>query len=255
MSENRWVVTARGLLALCVVSASSQVAWRLAGGPVRAAHQAVAQHGADGVAGLSFSSAIVVVCSAAFLLCWAWLVLTSMLLIAQTMTHVWRSPPSGPAVPDPDTLAGRLSPRLVRKVVLTVCGVAVTSGLAAAPALADPSGHDQPTASAAGADLTGLALPDRTTGAEVTGPVGSPHDSDTSVSVVVVPGDSLWSIAERWLPPDATDHEVTIAWHALHRANVDVIGSDPDRIFPGTTLELPSSVQTSSVQTDRKDTP
>ena len=107
--------------------------------------------------------------------------------------------------------------------------MAVATGVAW-PALADP---------ARSPDVTGLALPDRTTGAAY--PVAS--------TVVVRPGDSLWSIAAGLLPAGAPDAEVTAAWHRLHRTNLARIGADPDLILPGTRLVVPAPDAS-----DRKDT-
>ncbi len=51
-------------------------------------------------------------------------------------------------------------------------------------------------------------------------------------------GDTLWGIAASVLE---TDDNARIArfWPRLHRANVDVLGKDPDRIYPGQILRLP----------------
>src|SRR3954451_4988218 len=88
------------------------------------------------------------------------------------------------------------------------------------------------------ADLTGLPLPDRTTGSARTTPALRTH-GDT---VVVHRGDSLWSISSRLLAGAATDARVTRTWHRLHRANRARIGPDPDRILPGTRLVVPPAV-------------
>ena len=57
--------------------------------------------------------------------------------------------------------------------------------------------------------------------------------------VVVRPGQSLWTIAARLLPPTATDVDITYAWHRLHRANAATVGTDPHLILPGTRLVVP----------------
>lgn len=51
-------------------------------------------------------------------------------------------------------------------------------------------------------------------------------------------GDTLWDIAASVLK---TDDNARIArfWPRLHRANVDVLGKDPNRIYPGQVLRLP----------------
>lgn len=60
---------------------------------------------------------------------------------------------------------------------------------------------------------------------------------------VVQRGDSLWAIASRALeaergvrPPSA---EVAAYWKRIYGANRQVVGADPDLIFPGQRLALP----------------
>src|ERR687893_1807854 len=67
-----------------------------------------------------------------------------------------------------------------------------------------------------------------------------PPESDPSV--VVRPGDSLWSISSALLGPDATPRRVLKgAWriHALNRAR---IGADPDLILAGQQLSVPPAM-------------
>jgi resuscitation-promoting factor RpfA len=56
--------------------------------------------------------------------------------------------------------------------------------------------------------------------------------------VVVKPGDSLWSIAAEILE---TSDPARIAryWPLIHRSNRELIGANPNLIFPGQVLELP----------------
>jgi resuscitation-promoting factor RpfA len=56
--------------------------------------------------------------------------------------------------------------------------------------------------------------------------------------VVVQPGDSLWSIAAEILE---TSDPARIAryWPRIHQLNRQLIGADPNLIFPGQVLELP----------------
>ncbi|WP_328535578.1 transglycosylase family protein [Streptomyces sp. NBC_00344] len=60
-------------------------------------------------------------------------------------------------------------------------------------------------------------------------PPKKPAPSRTGV-YIVVSGDSLSGIAE--------SEEVTGGWHRLYADNRDVLGSDPDLIFPGQRLDL-----------------
>ena len=57
--------------------------------------------------------------------------------------------------------------------------------------------------------------------------------------VVVLRGDSLWSIAARHLGPAASAADIDQAWHQWYAANASVIGSDPDVILPGQILLPP----------------
>ncbi len=58
--------------------------------------------------------------------------------------------------------------------------------------------------------------------------------------VVVVPGDTLWAIAEAHLPAGADAARVAAAWPAWWAANRDVIGTDPDLLRPGQRLRPPA---------------
>lgn len=65
-------------------------------------------------------------------------------------------------------------------------------------------------------------------------------------SYVVQPGDSLWAIACRTLTDRigaaAADEDVDHLWKIIYRANRDLIGPEPDLIFPGQQLVLPEEV-------------
>lgn len=59
----------------------------------------------------------------------------------------------------------------------------------------------------------------------------------------VEPGDSLWAIACRTIRQrtgkDPAAGAINAYWRAIYETNRDVIGSDPDLIFPGQSLVLP----------------
>ncbi|QDW64123.1 LysM peptidoglycan-binding domain-containing protein [Oerskovia sp. KBS0722] len=67
---------------------------------------------------------------------------------------------------------------------------------------------------------------------------GTGNDAST-VSVVVLRGDSLWSLAERALGGGATDAQIAAEWQSWYAANTEVIGQDPDLIRPGQVLQAP----------------
>ncbi|OLT55410.1 hypothetical protein BJF88_06085 [Cellulosimicrobium sp. CUA-896] len=59
--------------------------------------------------------------------------------------------------------------------------------------------------------------------------------------VVVLRGDTLWAIAARTLPADATDAAVAAEVERWYAANQDTIGADPDLIRPGQVLVAPTA--------------
>jgi nucleoid-associated protein YgaU len=125
--------------------------------------------------------------------------------------------------PAPSAAARRGRPCRRRAVAALV--LAGTAAVAGAPAFAD---------------LTGLPLPDRTTGAAVA--ARAPTALGGAHTVVVHGGDTLWSISARLLGGAATDARVTRTWHRLHRANLARIGPDADLILPGTRLVVPADL-------------
>jgi hypothetical protein len=159
-------------------------------------------------------------CAAALAACWIWLLVCAALVaVGAARRDGSRRGTAGPPDRPP------FCPAWVRTLVLVVLGL----GLGAGPALADaPSTPRDAQSVAAGTGaprLDGLALPDR---------VASPRRT----LVWVHPGDTLWAIARRELPPTAPDTAVDRAWRRLAAANADRLG-DPDLIFPGTVLRVP----------------
>ncbi|WP_243407101.1 LysM peptidoglycan-binding domain-containing protein, partial [Frankia canadensis] len=58
--------------------------------------------------------------------------------------------------------------------------------------------------------------------------------------IVVLRGDSLWTIAARHLGPTATHEQIAAEWPRWWAANADLIGHDPNVILPGQRLRPPS---------------
>jgi hypothetical protein len=120
----------------------------------------------------------------------------------------------------------RLGPNLVRVVVPAVLGsVLAGSGVVHAGTSPSPAPSGAPWR-ARPAQLGGLLLPDRVVG----GPLHRHR---------VRPGESLWVIAERWLPGRPHVAAVDRAWRAVYRRNRSAIGPDPDLIHPGLLLRRP----------------
>lgn len=159
--------------------------------------------------------AIVDLCSLALVAAaaWAWTVTTS------TVLGLLRGRPTPYGGP-------------VRRLVLLACGVALA--VSATPATA---GTDASTPG-----LHGLPYPDRPVAARTTppapapGPVDRPTTPSADDTVVVAPGDSLWSIAVRTA---ATPETVGAHWRAIIAANPGLL--DPDVVLPGQRISVPRS--------------
>ena len=57
---------------------------------------------------------------------------------------------------------------------------------------------------------------------------------------VVNPGDSLWTISQRRLEPDPNPEQIMNEVGRIYELNQDLIGNDPNLIFPGQELLLPA---------------
>jgi len=171
----------------------------------------------------SFEELLVGCCAGLLLLCaaWGWLVTTvvSLEALAGVRLH---------AVPG--------VPRFARRALLAACGVAVAGGLAlpAGATTTDPG-------PAAATLLSGLPLPDRPSGGVHPGAADDPIRAITQRTVVVAPGDTLWSLARADLARTSPPSERAVQAHVrrLHALNRDRLGPDPDLIHPGQRLRMP----------------
>ena len=57
---------------------------------------------------------------------------------------------------------------------------------------------------------------------------------------VVEPGDSLWTISQQRLEPDPTPEQIMNELGRIYELNQDLIGNDPNLLFPGQELLLPA---------------
>lgn len=156
--------------------------------------------------GPSFSAALLGLGCLVQLLLSSWVLLTVLLALVHA----------------PAPLVRAVTPRLLRRALF----VGAAGALALSPVHADravtPAHHD----------LTGLRLPDR--------PIAMPPRVDHGRPTVVVrPGDTLWAIAARSLPTGATTSQIAEACARWHAANRDVIGDNPNLIFPAQRLTPP----------------
>ncbi len=84
--------------------------------------------------------------------------------------------------------------------------------------------------------------PETAEGDPLLGPAGMGDpaaDAAAAAEVVVRRGDTLWSIVARHLGPSASPADIDTEWPRWWAANRDVIGPDPDVIFPGQRLLPP----------------
>lgn len=237
------IVRAIGLLGGCVAAAA--VAWWLSGDLLHPALAAVTGRGPAGLTEMSFSRALDAASAAVLLGCVGWLGLGSALTVLAYAAAVLS--PSSATTAVLETLAERGCPRRLRRLVLACLGVAIG---ATGPAIADPPDViDRLGAQGSAAEgISGLPLPDRTTGSapgvRQVEPSEPSEPSEPARAVLVRPGDSLWTIASDLLPASASDRAVTAAWHRLHGANRAAIGCDPDLLLPGTRLDVPKQLLT-----------
>jgi LysM repeat protein len=63
-----------------------------------------------------------------------------------------------------------------------------------------------------------------------------------ATAVIVNPGDSLWSIVQERLHPEATPQQIALEVNQLYELNQDRIGGDPNLIFPGQEFLVPQAV-------------
>lgn len=167
-----------------------------------------------------------------------------------------------PRVPGPTARTQSPPPRLVRRLVALAVGLALGSGTLAAQAAprtpdagwaalapvtpgwasVDDAPGGLPDAAWASVPSAVVAVPDpvrSAPAAEVSLPGGTRAPAvEVPAEVVVKRGDSLWSLAEDQLGPDADETALTRAVEHLHRVNLDVIGADPDLLLPGQVLRL-----------------
>lgn len=112
----------------------------------------------------------------------------------------------------------------------------------AAPTVPAAPAVDTGGAAAAARDTVARGATDPSSAVERDAALTVTRDAPTSTGeVVVLRGDTLWAIAARALPADASDADVAAAVERWHAANVDVIGADPDLIRPGQVLVAPSA--------------
>lgn len=138
-----------------------------------------------------------------------------------------------------ERLLHAVSPKLTRNLLATALGVGI-SATALAPAHAatetDPFEINLSWAAEATVPAENLGLQAGLTAAPEPSPAAEAEETTT---VTVRAGDSLWKIAQRQLPDSATNTQIDAAWRQWYDLNAEVIGADPDLIYPGMVLVAP----------------
>ena len=179
---------------------------------------------------------VVVLATGVLAAVWLWTLVAVVLCLTEA---AWLSPaPTGRA----DRSSGRsalrssvLSPRVARLLVAVAMGSTVGPLVTGPVAHGAEPGDPSDGAATLPAGLRGLRLPDRALGA------GShPRASAQPPGLhTIKEGESLWLIADRLLPAEASLSEVDEAWRRLYRSNRSAIGPNPHLIHPGEMLLLP----------------
>ncbi|WP_277209828.1 LysM peptidoglycan-binding domain-containing protein [Isoptericola croceus] len=170
-----------------------------------------------------------------------------------------------------ETVVGRWAPGIVRRLARGALGAGLGAGLVLTPGTAlaheapDPGGTPAVVLELGWESTADDALPGpgeaestesvttvsigSAAGPQAAGDGASPaissaqrtsHQDDGGADEIVVKrGDTLWDIAARELPGDATPADVLRAVTSWHDTNRDVIGDDPDLILPGQVLRAP----------------
>jgi len=135
-------------------------------------------------------------------------------------------------------------PRAWRALVALTLGLgasatSATVAMAVSPNWGAVTDHVDPWSVEWGAATPTSSTP--TSAATISSP--PPFPSPSPATHVVVPGDSLWRIAQSLLPTGASNADITRTWQTIYAANRDTIGSNPGLIYPGQVLTLPPEVR------------
>lgn len=133
-------------------------------------------------------------------------------------------------------LAHLITPSFLRRALFL--GAAGAFAIGPIAAVSDTGrGAETPAPSVTSQSLDGLRLPDRPLGADAA--ASSVPEAGSRV-VQVNRGDTLWSIASHHLGPGSSASEIKFAVENWYVANRQLIGPDPNLIFPGQQLTPPA---------------
>jgi hypothetical protein len=89
------------------------------------------------------------------------------------------------------------------------------------------------------AAILALLLPGVAEAQEEEQGAAAPATTTARSTVVVAPGDSLWSISQERLGPEAAPRQIALDVERIHQTNLTRMGADPNLVFPGQRLALP----------------
>lgn len=142
-----------------------------------------------------------------------------------------------------DQVAAVTVPATARRLLAVTLGLTVVAGSTAAPAFADVLPQQRPAPSTLDLDWPVAGEPSAPRPAQAArkpSATGADDGSSERRPVVVRRGDSLWTIAQRHVPPGATAAQIAAEWPRWYSANRPVVGADPNLLLPGQRLVPPA---------------
>ena len=216
-----------------IAVAARALAW-LTPGPVELA--ATLRHPQDAALSAGIDALTLAVATAGCWLALVWLV------IALTASAAAALP--GRCGPLADRVVAVTVPATARRLLAIALGLTVATAASAAPATAGVVPQQRPAVSPLDLDWPVASEPSAPTPTQATrkpsAATGANDGSGARGEVVVLDGDSLWSIAQRHLPPGVTNAQIAADWPRWYSANRSVVGADPNLLLPGQRLIPPA---------------
>lgn len=133
-------------------------------------------------------------------------------------------------------VAVRVTPAVLRRVVIAAAGTSILTSPVAA--FADsPAGTPPPPTANSAPSLPSIGWP--TDPDPAISDSGDSARQATGARVAVRPGDSLWSIAAHRLGSAASEAQIQAEWPRWYEENRQQIGADPNLLQPGASLLAP----------------
>lgn len=222
------------LVAVGVAAAARVLAW-LTPGPT--ALLATLRHPQEVAVGAGVDTVALAAASAA---CWLALLWLAFALTASAVAAL-----PGRCGQLAERVAAVTVPAAARRLLAVTLGLTVATVSAGAPAMAGVLPQQRPAASSVDLDWPVASERAAATPTQATRKPSATADVNDGPSqpgaVIVLRGDSLWTIAAGHLPPGATDARIAIDWPRWYTANRSVIGADPNLLLPGQRLVPPAN--------------